>query len=279
MVGVNSRGSVIEEVRGNKTVNQRMPSIFFGHGNPMNALLRNSYTEAWNSIGDTLPRPKAVLCVSAHWYVPGAAVTVSTAPRTIHDFGGFSRELYQVRYPAPGNPELARRVQQLLAPVPVVLDENWGLDHGTWSVLLHVFPRADVPIVQLSIDESQPAAFHYDIGQRIAPLRDEGVLIVGSGNLVHNLHAYAWGRHVVEPFDWAVRFESRARELLLAGEHAPLIGYDAKLGEEALLAVPTPDHYLPLLYVIAGRQRGEAIGFPVEGVDGGSISMLAVQVG
>jgi 4,5-DOPA dioxygenase extradiol len=244
----------------------------------MNALLRNAYTESWSKIGDALPRPKAILCISAHWYLPQTGVTVSTAPRTIHDFGGFPRELYQVKYPAPGDPDLALRVQQLLAPVPVTLDESWGLDHGTWSVLCHVYPKADVPIVQLSIDETQPASFHFEIAKRLAPLRAEGVLIVGSGNIVHNLHAYAWGQHVVEPFDWAVRFEERARQMMLAGEVAPLIAYET-LGRDATLSIPTPDHYLPLLYVLATHQEREPITFPVEGVDGGSVSMLSVKVG
>jgi len=255
-----------------------LPAIFFGHGNPMNALLQNGYTEAWRRIGQETPRPKAILSVSAHWFVPQTGVTVMTAPRTIHDFGGFPRELYQVRYPAPGDPALARRVQKLLAPLPVTLDETWGLDHGTWSVLCHVYPEADVPVVQLSIDERQPASFHFELGRKLAPLRDEGVLIVGSGNLVHNLHAYAWGRHMPDPYDWAVRFEAEARSMLLAGEYQPLLNYE-KLGPDALLSVPTPDHYLPLLYVIATRQQGEIVTFPVEGVDGGSISMLSVQVG
>ena len=159
------------------------------------------------------------------------------------------------------------------------LDEGWGLDHGTWAVLCHVYPHADIPVVQLSIDETQPASFHYEIGKRLAPLRDEGVLIVGSGNVVHNLHAYAWGRHAVEPYDWAVSLESRVGELLLADEHNPLIDYETKLGSEATLAVPTPDHYLPLLYVTGTRTPSEPVAFPVEGVDGGSISMLAVRVG
>jgi 4,5-DOPA dioxygenase extradiol len=259
-------------------MSKRLPAVFIGHGNPMNALLRNLYTDAWSALGTNIPRPKTVLCISAHWFAPGTGVTVTTSPRTIHDFGGFPRELYQVMYPAPGDPELARRVQKLLAPLPVTLDESWGLDHGAWAVLCHVYPHADVPVVQLSIDETQPPAFHYEIGRRLAPLREEGVLIVGSGNLVHNLHAYAWGRHVVEPFDWAVRFEQQARDMLLAAEHRPLIDY-AKLGRDALLSIPTPDHYLPLLYVIATRQKEDTVSFPVEGVDGGSISMLAVQVG
>jgi 4,5-DOPA dioxygenase extradiol len=255
-----------------------MPAIFFGHGNPMNALANNVFTEAWQRIGRETAKPKAILSISAHWFVPGTGVTVSTAPRTIHDFGGFPSELYQVQYPAPGDPDLARRVQKLLAPLPVKLDNSWGLDHGTWSVLCYVYPAADVPVVQLSIDETQAASFHFEIGRKLAPLREEGVLIVGSGNLVHNLHAYAWGRHTPDPYDWAVHFETEARQMMLAGEYKPLIDYE-KLGKEALLSIPTPDHYLPLLYVIATQQPGELITFPVEGVDGGSISMLSVQVG
>lgn len=255
-----------------------MPAIFFGHGNPMNALTRNAWTEGWAAIGASLPRPRAVVCISAHWYLPATLVTAQPAPRTIHDFGGFPRELYEVKYPAPGSPALARRVQELLAPVAVGADTRWGLDHGTWSVLCHVFPDADVPIVQLSIDETQAPTFHYEMGQRLAPLRDEGILVVGSGNLVHNLHAYAWGRHPVEPLDWAVRFDARARELLAANEHAPLINYES-LGRDATLSAPTPDHYLPLLYVVATRRDGDDITFPVEGFDGGSISMLTIRVG
>ena len=255
-----------------------IPAIFFGHGNPMNAVTSNTWTEGWRRIGEQVTRPKAILSISAHWYAPGTGVTVSTAPRTIHDFGGFPAELYRVRYPAPGDPVLASRVQGLLAPLDVALDDSWGLDHGTWSVLKHAWPAADVPVVQLSIDESRPAAFHFDVGRRLAPLRDEGVLIIGSGNLVHNLHAYAWGRHARDPYDWAVRFESAARDFMLAGDFEPLVNYEA-LGKDALLSIPTPDHYLPLLYVLGCRQQGDGIGFPVEGVDGGSISMLSVQVG
>ena len=255
-----------------------MPAIFFGHGNPMNAVLRNGYTDAWTAIGRKIPRPKAILSISAHWFIPETGVTVTTAPRTIHDFGGFPRELYEVKYPAPGDPALARRVQSLLAPLPVKLDESWGLDHGTWSVLCHVYPDADIPVVQLSLDETQPASFHYELGERLAPLRDEGVLIAGSGNLVHNLHAYAWGKHAPEPYDWAVRFEHEARQIILAGEHKALVNYE-RMGKDARLSIPTPDHYLPLLYVVAARQQGEAVSFPVQGVDGGSISMLSVKIG
>lgn len=255
-----------------------MPAIFLGHGNPMNALARNDYTEGWAAIGRTIPHPRAVLSVSAHWYVPGCAVTAAPAPRTIHDFGGFPRELYQVSYPAPGNPGLALRVKDLLSPVPVTLDNDWGLDHGTWSVLVHVFPKADIPVVQLSIDEAQPPEFHYETGKRLGVLREEGVLVIGSGNLVHNLHTYAWGEHGVQPFDWAVRFEERVRELLRKGEDASLVAYE-ELGRDAMLSVPTPDHYLPLLYILGLRRKGDVVGFPVQGVDGGSVSMLAVKIG
>jgi 4,5-DOPA dioxygenase extradiol len=257
-----------------------MPTLFFGHGNPMNAIEVNAYTKGWAAIGIQVPQPKAVLSISAHWYFPGiTSVTAMTAPMTIHDFGGFPEELYRVKYPAPGDPTLASRVQNLLEPIiRVGRDEEWGLDHGTWAVLRHVFPRTDVPVVQLSIDERQPAAFHYEIGKRLAPLRDEGILVIGSGNLVHNLHAYAWGQRCVEPFDWAVRFEKQVRELLLAGNDGPLIEYE-KFGRDAILSVPTPDHYLPFLYVIALRREDEQVTFPVEGVDGGSVSMLAVKIG
>jgi 4,5-DOPA dioxygenase extradiol len=253
----------------------RMPAIFFGHGNPMNAIQRNAYTEGWMGIGAAIPRPKGIVCVSAHWYLPGTLVTAMERPRTIHDFGGFPRELFAYQYPAPGDAVLARRVQQL---VGAELDEEWGLDHGTWAVLCHVYPEADVPVVQLSIDETQPGPFHYEVGKRLAPLREEGILVVGSGNLVHNLHTYAWGRHPVEPFDWAVRFEQTARTLMTSGDDAPLVAYES-LGRDAMLSAPTPDHYLPLLYVLGARHPEDRVTFPVEGIDGGSVSMLTAQLG
>lgn len=255
-----------------------VPAVFFGHGNPMNALLDNSYTRAWAALGKQIPMPKAILSVSAHWYIPGTSVTAMRVPRTIHDFGGFPQDLYEIDYPAPGDPALAERIRDLLAPISVDLGDDWGLDHGTWTVLRHAFPRADIPVVQLSIDKRQPSQYHYDIGKRLSPLRDEGILVVGSGNIVHNLHAYAWGRRAVEPYDWAVRFEVKARDLLLKADDGPLIDYET-LGRDAALSIPTPDHYLPLLYVIALRRESDTIRFPAEGVDGGSVSMLAVRLG
>jgi 4,5-DOPA dioxygenase extradiol len=244
----------------------------------MNALQTNAWTRGWAALGATLPRPRAVLSISAHWYIEGTAVTVTERPRTIHDFGGFPPELFAMRYPAPGDAALAARVQQLLAPLPVSADREWGLDHGTWSVLCHVYPRADVPVVQLSIDETQPPSFHYQLGMRLRVLREEGILLLGSGDVVHNLQTYVRSRARHETYDWALRFEARVRAGLTNGEHAPLIDY-ATLGRDALLAVPTPEHYLPLLYVMGASAPGEAVSFPVEGIDGGSVSMLAVQFG
>lgn len=256
----------------------RMPVVFVGHGNPMNAIEDNAHTRAWSALGAALPRPEAVLCVSAHWYLPATAVTGDWRPRTIHDFGGFPRRLYDVSYPAPGAPALAERVAGLLAPTPVAVDASRGLDHGAWSVLVHLIPDADVPVVQLGIDETKTSRWHYELAGKLASLRDEGVLVLGSGNLVHNLHAYSWGRRAVEPYDWALRFETLVRERLAAGDFDALVDYES-LGADARLSAPTPDHYLPLLYVLAQHREGDRLRFPVEGFDGGSISMLAVQLG
>jgi len=255
-----------------------MPAIFIGHGNPMITLSKNAYTDAWEEIGRLIPRPKAVLAVSAHWYITGSAVTTSTAPSTIHDFGGFPRELHEVQYPAPGCPELARHVKGLLSPLSVELDNNWGLDHGTWAVLRHLFPKADIPVVQLSIDRTKPPVFHYELAKRLVSLREEGVLVVGSGNIVHNLHAYAWGNNSAQPYDWAERFEKHMREFIRKGDDVNVIAYE-KLGEDAGLSVPSPDHFLPLLYILGLRTENENISFPVEGFDGRSMSMLSVQIG
>lgn len=254
-----------------------MPVIFFGHGSPMNALTHNRYSEAWNQLGAALPKPKAILCISAHWYINETSVTAMDIPLTIHDFGGFPQELYNVQYPAKGDPELAVRVRQLLSPINVEMDSDWGLDHGAWSVLVHAFPEANIPVIQLSIDRTQPAAFHYDLGKRLAPLRREEVLIIGSGNVVHNLRTLKW-QDGAAPYDWAARFNQRVRQHLIQREHAPLIAYD-QLGEDARLSIPTPDHYLPLLYTAALCEDNEPISFAVDGIDLGSISMQTVVFG
>jgi 4,5-DOPA dioxygenase extradiol len=254
---------------------ERMPAIFFGHGSPMNAL-GGPYAEEWAALGRALPRPKAVLCVSAHWYVDETAVTAMERPRTIHDFYGFPRELYHVSYPAPGEPWLAARTADLLAPLAVRADHDWGLDHGTWSVLVHLFPDAQIPVVQLAIDRRQPPAFHYELGRRLAPLRDEGVLVCGSGDVVHNLRLIDWSGG--EPYPWASGFNDRVKALIEAAEDAALVDYPA-LGEEAALSIPTPEHYLPLLYVLGARAADEPVHFFSDRLDLGSISMLGAVFG
>ena len=255
----------------------RMPVIFFGHGSPMNTLARNQYTEAWRKLGATAPVPKAILAVSAHWFTRGTAVTAMARPKTIHDFGGFPQTLFDVQYPAPGDPGLAARVCDLLAPMPVQLDQSWGLDHGTWSVLVHAFPDAGIPVVQLSMDGTKPARFHYELGRQLAPLREEGVLIIGSGNVVHNLMLMQRGDGV-PAFDWAKRFNERVRAALASGNHQALIEFE-RMGEDAPLSAPTPEHYLPLLYIAALQAEGETMAFIVDGYEAGSLGMLTAAAG
>jgi 4,5-DOPA dioxygenase extradiol len=253
----------------------RMPAVFFGHGSPTNTLDDNVHTRAWRAFGERTGRPRAVLMVSAHWYVPGVAVTAMPRPRTIHDFSGFPPPLHRFDYPAPGDPELAARVAALLAPLPVALDEGWGLDHGAWSVLAHAWPRADVPVVQLAIDRRQPPAWHHAIGRRLGALRDEGVIVAASGNVVHHLGALRRGH---DPYPWAESFAARVRECLVRGEHAALVDWPS-LDPGAPLAVPTPEHYLPLLYVLGASAPGEAVSVLTEGIELGSIGMLSVAFG
>ena len=254
----------------------RMPVLFLGHGSPMNAIEDNAWRRGWGEIGARLPRPKAILCVSAHWETAGAAaVSASPAPATIHDFGGFPQALFDVRYPAPGDPALAARVGALLAPDPVVQHPTRGLDHGAWSVLLPMYPDADVPVVQLSLDRSRPNAWHYEAGRRLAALRDEGVLIVGSGDIVHNLRDVDW-RGGATP-DWAPRFNATAKALIESGDHGPLIDFGS-LGPDAAMSINTAEHYLPLLYSLGAATPGEPVSFFNDDVFAG-ISMTSIVIG
>jgi len=252
-----------------------MPVVFVGHGNPMNAIEDSRFSRAWAEVGRRLPRPRAILCVSAHWETPGVRVTVSERPRAIHDFFGFPPELFAVQYPAPGSPELAGMVRELLAPTPVALDDAWGLDHGAWSVLRRMFPDADVPVVQLSLDTGRDADGHTALGAALAPLRDRGVLVLGSGNMVHNLGVIAWQDAA---FDWATEADETLARLLLARDDEAIRRFPSSSGA-ARLAVPTAEHFLPLLYVLGSAGRDEPLAFFAEGVTLGSMSMRSLVVG
>ena len=252
----------------------KMPILFLGHGNPMNAIERNEFHRGWALVAQRLPRPKSILCVSAHWETRHAYVTATEAPETIHDFYGFPKALFDVRYAAPGDPALAARVAALIASERVRLDPGRGLDHGAWSVLLAMYPAADVPVVQLSMDTSRPGEHHYALARQLAPLRDEGVLVVGSGNIVHNLSQFDFRDPT--PLDWALRCDAEIRGLIAAGRHEDLAGYAAR--PEARLAVPTPEHYLPLLYALALQQPHDTAEFFNDRVPG-SISMTSLLIG
>lgn len=253
----------------------RMPVLFLGHGSPMNALENNTFTRSWRALGQRIGKPRAILMVSAHWLTRGVAVDVNTQPETIHDFGAFPKALFDVRYPAPGAPFLAQRVAQLLQPQVVNSSTQWGLDHGTWSVLRHMYPEADVPIAQISIAVKQPLRYHYEIGQMLRPLRDEGVLIVGSGNVVHNLPRMDWMRPDAG-FDWADRFQELVRSSIEKGEDERLIDYPS-LGSDALQAIPSSDHYLPLLYVLGARDASDDMPhFETPQCCYGSLSMMSI---
>ena len=256
-----------------------MPAVFFGHGNPMNALLDNAYTRGWAAIGKEVPRPNAVLSISAHWYISGTSVTAMPAPRTIHDFGGFPPELYRINYPAPGDPALADRVRGLLAPMSVYSDGGWGLDHGTWTVLRHVFPQAGIPVVQLSMNQRMWLAGHLEVGRKLAPMRDEGVLIMGSGNITHNLrHAMAsYQRGESSTPDWAIRFDADVARS--AEKHDMDFLIRAVENDDGRMAHPTLDHYLPLLYVAGASDAGDTVHFPITGFDLASLSMRAILFG
>ena len=256
----------------------RLPAIFFGHGSPMIALETNATTRTWARIAADIDKPRAILCVSAHWLTQGTAVTAMARPRTIHDFGAFPKALFDVQYPAPGDPGLAQRVRALLAPAPVDLDESsWGLDHGTWSVLCKAYPAADIPVVQLSIDRTKPPAWHFELGKRLAPLRDEGVLVIGTGNIVHNLPAMNWNERFCTPFEWASRFNDHIRQAILDDAPERAVDYEA-LGRDAARAVPTPDHYWPLLYVLGARLPGDRPMFSPDHIEHGSLSMTSITL-
>lgn len=253
-----------------------MPALFIGHGSPMNAIEESIYSSAWREAAASIRKPKAVLCISAHWESEGTFVTAMPQPRTIHDFYGFPDELYQLEYPAPGSPDLAARICELLHSAGAAPDKQWGLDHGAWSVLRRMYPHADVPVAQLSLDRRLGAREHYKLGAAMGELRNEGVLIVASGNIVHNLRMMQWDAK--KPHSWAMEFDQQAAELILAGCHETLMAFQS-LGEAAHRSIPTSEHYLPLLYILALQRPGEPAAFFAEGIEFGAISMRSIRIG
>ena len=258
-----------------KPAEEKMPVLFVGHGNPMNAIEKNEYHNKWTEMGKSLPKPKAILVVSAHWLTKGTSVTAMERPKTIHDFGGFPDELFAQQYPAMGSPEFAKEVQSLVTKTKVQADLDWGLDHGTWSVLLPMYPNADIPVFQLSIDYSQPPQYHYDLAKELAALRKKGVLIIGSGNIVHNLGMIDWNG---KAYDWAIEFDEKIKKFIDSGDHSSIINYQ-NMGKIAQLAVPTNDHYLPLLYSLALQEKNETLSYFNAKCEMGSVSMRSVKIG
>ena len=257
-----------------------MPVLFVGHGSPMNGIEDNAFSKGWTNIAKDIPTPSAVLVVSAHWFTKGTQITAMDFPKTIHDFGGFPEALYQVQYPAPGNAVLAKETASLIHTTQVELDNEWGLDHGTWTVVRHMYPHANIPVLQLSIDYTKHPQFHYELAKEIYQLRKKGVLIMGSGNMVHNLRMVAWDK-LNEPeygYDWAHHMNQQFKDFILNDEHEKLIHYD-QLGREAQLAIPTPEHYLPLIYTLGLKSKNEKVHFFNDKAVGGSLTMTSVQFG
>jgi len=258
---------------------KKMPVLFMGHGSPMNAIEENEFVTGFRNVAKEIPLPNAILCISAHWETKGTLVTAMENPPTIHDFGGFPQALFDVQYPAPGNPELALETQSLITSTEVGLDDKWGLDHGAWSVIKHLYPNADIPVIQMSLDYRQGPQFHYELGQQISALREKGVLIIGSGNIVHNLRMVEWRRlNETYGYDWAIEANENMKRLILNGDHKPLINFRLQ-GKAWDLAIPTPEHYLPLLYTLALQDKNEEVKLFNDKPVAGSLTMTSLKIG
>lgn len=257
---------------------QLMPVLFMGHGSPMNGIEDNEFSAKWAEIGRNIPEPKAVVVVSAHWFTRGTQVTAMDFPKTIHDFGGFPQALFDVEYPAPGDPELAKETAGLIHSTAVGLDHDWGLDHGAWTVVRHMYPKANIPVLQLSIDYTKDATYHYNLAKELSALRKKGVLILGSGNMVHNLRMMSWEMINGGGYDWALEMNEKFKSLILNGEHQPLLNYE-RLGSAAMMAIPTPEHYLPLMYTLGLQNKNEEVSLFNDKAVGGSLTMTSVRVG
>jgi 4,5-DOPA dioxygenase extradiol len=279
LAGATMKLNTLNKITESFSITDTMPVLFLGHGSPMNAIEDNEFSRGWQAIGKTLPKPNAILCISAHWETNGTFVTAMEKPPTIHDFGGFSEALYNVQYPAPGSPALAGETKDLIHSTNVGLDMDWGLDHGAWSVIKHLYPVADIPVIQMSLDYNQAASWHFDLGKELAPLRNKGVLIVGSGNMVHNLGKIVWDKmHDPEyGYDWAIEASDKMKQYILSGDTKPLLNYKG-LGKSFELAIPTPDHFLPLLYTLSLKSEKDKIELFNDKAVMGSITMTSLKI-
>ena len=256
----------------------KMPVLFLGHGSPMNAIEENEFVTGFRNLGKEIQKPSAILCISAHWETKGTFVTAMQTPKTIHDFGGFPQALFDVQYPAPGSPELALETKKIITKTEVELDYKWGLDHGAWSVIRHLYPKADIPVIQMSIDYSQPAKYHYELAKEISGLRNKGVIIIGSGNMVHNLRMVAWDKlNEQYAFDWATEANEKMKSYILSGDHQKLIDFKSQ-GKAFDLAIPTPEHYMPLLYALALKEENEKITIFNDKPVAGSLTMTSLKI-
>lgn len=280
LIGATMKLSGLSKIADAFGTTEKMPVLFLGHGSPMNAIEENEFVEGFRKIGKTIPRPHAILCVSAHWETKGTYVTAMKNPPTIHDFGGFPQALFDVQYPAPGSPELAMETRELVTSTQVELTDSWGLDHGAWSVIKHLYPDASVPVIEMSLDHYQGAQYHYDLAKELNALRKKGVLIIGSGNMVHNLRMVAWNR-LSEPefgFDWALETDEKMKAYILSGNHEALIDFRSQ-GKGFDLSIPTPEHYLPLLYTLALQEKDDKVEIFNSKAVGGSLTMTSVKIG
>lgn len=279
IAGTTMKLNELNKITSNYKSTDKMPVLFMGHGSPMNAIEENEFVTGWRNIGKTLPKPNAIICVSAHWETKGTFITAMEKPQTIHDFGGFPQALFDVVYPAPGNPMLAKETKNIIHKTEIGLDDKWGLDHGAWSVISRLYPNADVPVLQLSLDYTQPAQYHYDLAKELASLRQKGVLIIGSGNMVHNLSMVAWNK-LNEPeygYDWALEANAEMKKYILNGDHKSLINYHLQ-GKAFELSIPTPEHYLPLIYTLALKEENEKVSLFNDKAIGGSLTMTSLKI-
>jgi 4,5-DOPA dioxygenase extradiol len=269
----------LEKMTRNLSETDKMPVLFLGHGSPMNAIEENEFVKGFRTIGKDIPKPKAILVISAHWETRGTFVTAMEKPKTIHDFGGFPQALFDVQYPAPGSPELAKETKSIIKKTEVGLDQSWGLDHGAWSVVKHLYPNADVPVIQMSIDYTKDGQYHYDLAKELASLRKKGILIIGSGNMVHNLGMVAWDKMNADnyAYDWALEASDKMKKYILADEHSRLINFKGQ-GRSWDLAIPTPEHYLPLIYTLALKEKDEKVTLHNDKAMAGSLTMTSVKI-